>query len=220
MNACAGLISPDRHLVFAVILLTGCFSLSAQAATDPTSTGAWLLRAEIVTSRSLDVDTDAGQLGGEYYAPPIHFPTLSLTRLLSPSWAIQLSGGVSTTAVHLEDTLFGDIDAGEVTTAAVMASLQYYLPTSSPLRPYLGAGVAYAWPLDVSPSEGIGAFKVNTLLIPVAQLGLDYHLGVAWSVGLSATYLFVPAQRYSGDGFDVEVDLDQLALGAGVGYRF
>jgi outer membrane protein len=114
---------------------------------------------------------------------------------------------------------------GEIQIAPVIVSGLYAPRSFGSLRPYVGAGLVYAW---VRETEGkdVQSLDATSEWGFVAQAGCEASLGQRWSVFVDARKLLLDTSvsgviaPLGGVPVTASVDLDPLILNAGVGYRF
>jgi outer membrane protein len=114
---------------------------------------------------------------------------------------------------------------GEIQIAPVIVTGLFAPRSFGRLRPYVGAGVAYAWVREAEGSD-VQALDATSEWGFVVQAGCDARLGQRWSVFVDARKLFVDTSvsgviaPLGGVPVTATVSLDPLVLNAGVGYRF
>lgn len=195
---------------------------AALAATAPRglTQGDWLVRAGAARIMPIGIRSTIPTIGGDVETPDTYSPTLDLSYFLTDHWALQLTGGVSSTPYRLKDSAVGDFDIGTVRTAALALMAQYHFRPGSTINPYIGAGMVWSRTLKVEPADNIPDFEVDSINSVLLGVGLDYHLGGHWFANANVQYLRVPTYYFDSDGFSAEVDMDTLITGLGLGYRF
>jgi outer membrane protein len=139
----------------------------------------------------------------------------------------------------LDVTSEHDIDAGG-TLAAVgkLASarvlppsliLQYHFRAGDKFKPYLGAGLNYTTFLNEKASDaasatlGMSNLELDDSFGFVLQVGADYRLDDRWYLNADIKYIDMSttatANSLAGP-IRVDVDIDPVLFGVGVGYRF
>lgn len=182
--------------------------------------GDWLVRGRISGSLPTEQSSRITLVGGQSKTPPALLPDGDIAYFLTDHIAIEGQAGPIRTRPKIRNSLVGDIATGSVWNAGAVATVQYHVLPGARLNPYLGVGVAVSTPIAISPARGIPDFTLESLVSPVLQAGLDYHLGGNWFGNVAVKYVFVPRQSYSIAGVRVSTDLDMLVVGAGLGYRF
>lgn len=194
---------------------------SAMAANSPSGLvqGDWLVRAGAARLAPVGMQSNIAVIGGNVETPDETGPTLDISYFLTDHWALQLAGGVASTAYRLTDSAFGDFDIGTVKAATLALMAQYHFRPGAALNPYLGAGVARSHTLRVNPADNIPDFDVDSLNSVMLGAGLDYHLSGHWFASAAMVYISVPTYHFEGEGFSAEVNMDTLLTGLGLGYR-
>lgn len=195
---------------------------AALAATAPRglTQGDWLVRAGVARIMPIGIRSTIPTIGGDVKTPDATSPTLDISYFLTDHWAIQLTGGVSSTPYRLADSAVGDFDIGTIKTAALALMAQYHFRPGAVINPYLGAGMVRSHPLRVDPADNIPDFEVESINSVLLGAGLDYDLGSHWFANAAVQYLRVPTYHFEGEGFSAEVDMDTLITGLALGYRF
>ncbi|MGU3362808.1 OmpW/AlkL family protein [Methylobacterium sp. M6A4_1b] len=182
--------------------------------------GDWLVRGRVSGSIPTERHSQIGLIGGRVDTPVAILPDADLSYFLTDHIAVEVQGGASRTRPSIRGTLVGDIKVGSIWNAAAMGMVQLHILPGARLNPYLGVGLAASTPLAILPAKGIPNFRLKSQVSPVLQAGFDYHLSGRWFANAMVKYVFVPRQSYGLGGVGVEVDLNMLIVGAGLGYRF
>ncbi|MGD9253028.1 MAG: OmpW family outer membrane protein [Holophagae bacterium] len=120
------------------------------------------------------------------------------------------------------------VDGGTVWLIPVTAVFQYHPPIFGPWDPYVGIGLAYIAPISnlTSEFEGLGfdELDLDGEAGFVAQAGVGYQLDDHWYLNIDFRYIqaSIEARVRSGDTDypPVELDMNPLLAGFGVGFRF
>lgn len=108
-------------------------------------------------------------------------------------------------------------------------TVQYHFNPDGKFRPYLGAGVNYTIFYSVDATDtlrnAIGPVDVSadSSLGWAVQAGLDYAINKHWFVNMDLKYVSIDTRVTLHQGAtrnSVNIDLDPLIVGVGVGYRF
>ena len=128
------------------------------------------------------------------------------------------------TANHDVD-LKGGPSLGDVWLLPPTLNLQYHFYAGD-LKPYLGAGVNYTIFYNEDKGDVLDMNYDDSFGVSF-QGGIDYFLNDKWFVNLDFKYLIlstdVEATLATEPGFirvPVDVDIDPLIIGLGVGFRF
>lgn len=105
-----------------------------------------------------------------------------------------------------------------------------FLDAKSPLRPYAGLGVTYAYFFKEQGSGTLTALtnpggpptrvKVDNAWGISPQLGVVYAFNDRWFADLSVIKTFIKTTTHLSSGQSIEAKLDPLSVGLTVGYRF
>lgn len=107
--------------------------------------------------------------------------------------------------------------------------LQYHFMPDGKYRPYVGAGVNYTIFFDERKGTALRAAGATDLELDeslglVLQAGMDMDLGNDWSLNVDLKYVNIETEatfKVAGvTPASVDVDIDPLVLGIGVGKRF
>lgn len=118
------------------------------------------------------------------------------------------------------------LDAGKVTFGPIVGSVTWSPGSWGRLKPYVGAGVAYAAVLKEEDSDSISNLNVDSAWGSVIQIGADYALDKRWGLFADARYVFLKtrasgtAPAFGGASVTAEGELNPLAVHLGVSYRF
>ena len=155
-------------------------------------------------------------------------PELDFTYMINSHWGVELILGYSEHDVDASGSLNA---VGQVIEAKVLPptlTLQYHLDTVGGFSPYVGAGVNYTYYFDESV-EGIlnvpGAkVKMDDSWGLAVQAGFDYALNDDWFLNMDIKYIQIDTTaKFKGTAVgnvEVDVDIDPLVYGVGIGRRF
>lgn len=157
-------------------------------------------------------------------------PTIAAEWFVSNNFSIETIAG---TTQHDVDTVSGFPPGTELVSDALL------LPATvtgkahvdlGPVKPYVGAGVAYFIWLDVDPGAAVIPLGVTRTSFSdefgfVLQAGFDVPVGdsgFGLTVDAKRYFIDTTAQWFAGDTLVIETvhDLDPWVLSAGVSYRF
>lgn len=155
-------------------------------------------------------------------------PELDITYKFAPHWGVELIAGVSNHQVNAEGSIAG---LGEVIDTCVLPptlTLQYHFNPHGTLRPYVGAGVNYTNFFDEEvrgPLYQPGArVDVENSWGYALQAGVDYEFAERWFINADIKYLDIDTRAEfvgtTAGNLAVDVDIDPVVFGLGVGYRF
>lgn len=193
--------------------------------------GDWLVRLRAIGVLPTETVSDVlpGFPGGSAEVDNAYVPELDFTYFITDNIGAELI--LATSPHDLQGT--GSLAAlGEI--ADVMAlpptlTFQYHLNPQGSVRPYVGVGVNYTifYNEDASSSL-IGAVGPTTVSVDdtvgvAYQIGVDFDLNERWFLNADVKYIQIDttATLNSGGAINtVDIDLDPIVAGVGVGYRF
>lgn len=103
----------------------------------------------------------------------------------------------------------------------------YFMPPSSPLQVFAGAGVNYTWTIDeelnsTGKSVGLSGLNIGNSIGLAAEVGLDYTIGNNWLVNATVWYIDLSVDvraNAGGAGVKDDLDIDPFVYMLGIGYR-
>jgi outer membrane protein len=108
--------------------------------------------------------------------------------------------------------------------------LQYHFFPKKRFRPYIGAGInftiAYAEEASNSLETALGGstdVEAGNSVGWAVQAGIDYDLDDRWFLNLDIKYVAISVDADIVTGAtkrEIEVDINPVIIGAGIGYRF
>jgi outer membrane protein len=109
-------------------------------------------------------------------------------------------------------------------------TVQYHFNADGHVRPYVGAGINYTIFYSSKPSAGLEAavgpthVGLSDSVNFAAQAGVDFDIGKNLFLNFDVKYIKLPTTAYvntTAAGMQtVNVDIDPLVVGVGVGFRF
>jgi len=210
------------------ILILLFFTVSAYAQSDDSSK--WLVRARgIYVSPDVGDDLD----GANVNISNAIVPELDFTYFFTKNIAAELI--LATTKHDVDVRAEGNkTDLGNVWLLPPTLSLQYHF-FAGKIKPYVGAGVNYTFFYGIDEGDVLDMEYDNAFGFAL-QGGVDYDLNDKWFLNFDIKKLFlsteatvsVPgiephenkaATAIAVDKINVEVDINPLIIGFGVGYR-
>ncbi len=198
-----------------VILVLLLFTVSTYAQSDDYTK--WIVRARgiyVMPSEGDDLD------GAQVNISDAIVPELDFTYFFSKNLAVELILGTTKHDVEVESE--GDIaDLGHVWLLPPTLSLQYHFYAGK-IKPYVGAGVNYTFFYGIDEGNLVEGMDYDNAFGFAIQAGVDYDLNEKWFINVDFKKLFLSTdvEVNTGEGvLDVEVDIDPLIIGVGVGYR-
>lgn len=182
--------------------------------------GDWLIRGSVISIRSLTQSSDIPLVGGRIKSQDIHTIGLDISYFITNHWALEFQGGQLDREYKVARSSVGDFSVGKIDSYAMTLALQYHFKPSRLIMPYIGLGLNYAWAKSVDPAENIPDFDVKPMTSAMAALGIDIPISAHWVANASARYFLSPTYNFDGNGFQADVQINTLVLGAGVGFFF
>lgn len=116
------------------------------------------------------------------------------------------------------DVQLNGSDAAEVDLLPPTLSLQYHFVNSSPITPFVGAGVN--WTLFFNEDSSLGNIKVDNSLGLALHAGFDYQVTERGSLRADVRWFDLEADAEL-DGADIgKVDINPFVFGVSYVYRF
>ncbi|MCG8324133.1 MAG: outer membrane beta-barrel protein [Thiotrichales bacterium] len=164
-------------------------------------------------------------------------PELDITYMITPNWGIEAIAGIARHTVEVEGpgpvlSGLGLTDGFEIFDTWVLpptVTLQYHFMPNNNIRPYVGLGVNYTATLDDNATDeleaALGPVSVNTTNSWgwAAQAGVDIDWKDNWFFNLDVKYIDIDTTASLETGLGtlrVDLDVDPVVFGAGIGLRF
>ena len=155
-------------------------------------------------------------------------PELDITYKFAQNWGVELILATSQHDVDGQGTLAA---VGEVIDSMVLPptlTLQYHFDPVGRLYPYLGVGVNYTLFYDEEVTGGLSAPGATVDVEPswgyALQVGADWNVQGNWYTNVDLKYIDIDTTanflNTAVGAASVDVDIDPLVIGFGVGYRF
>lgn len=202
-----------KNLLLFTLLLGLAFNLNAQEDTSGQDYSKWQARFRLISvipSPGDDIE------GADVDISTSFVPELDFTYFFTKNIAAELILGTTKHEVDVEE-----IDLGHVWLLPPTLNLQYHFYADD-FKPYVGAGLNYTFFYgadegDVEKMEYDNSFGFSL------QAGLDYNLNDKWFLNFDIKKLFLSTdvEVDTGSGvLPVDVDIDPLIIGLGVGMKF
>ncbi|MCB1588549.1 MAG: OmpW family protein [Xanthomonadales bacterium] len=168
----------------------------------------------------VDPKSDNGTLAGTL---PIDVdsntrPSLMVEYLWTPNWGVEVLA-----AVPFEHEIrTGGAKIGEITHLPPTVTLQYHFNPEGSVSPYIGAGLNYTFIYDEEAKGPIAGsrLRLDDSFGLAAHAGIDFKLNERWSLGADIRWIDLNTD-VTLDGADIgEAEVDPLAYGAYLLYRF
>ncbi len=200
-------------------LLLACFAFTFINAQDDNTENQdyskWQARFRIISvipSAGDDID-DADVAISTAFVPELDF-----TYFFNKNLAAELILGTAKHNVEVEDA---DVDLGHVWLLPPTLNLQYHF-YSGDFKPYIGAGINYTFFYGVDEGD-VADMEYDNSFGFSFQAGLDYNLNDKWFLNLDLKKLLLSTDVKvdTGEGvLPVEVDINPLIVGLGIGMKF
>ncbi len=227
-RAFAAVIQGNTMLKHTIALASFIAGLAGVAAAEQ---GDWLvrLRGVVVAPTESTSDVLPGFPGGRVGVENAFVPELDFTYFFTRNIAAELILATSPHDLVGEGTLSGLGEIADVMVLPPTLTLQYHFNPGGRLRPYAGVGVNWSifYSEDASAAlvGAIGPTSVNVDdSVGVAyQIGFDFALNERWFLNADVKYIQIDTTATLNTGGTintVDVDLDPIVAGVGVGFRF
>lgn len=225
----------NQRLKSAAMLLAAACALAVASNASAQSAGQFTVKAGIsrVTPKVDSGDISAPSQPGTKVAvgranTPVLIFAYGLTDNVSAEFALGLP---------YKHTLYGDgVIAGTGALATVealppSAFIQYrFLPPEATVRPFVGAGLTYAYFQKERGSAQMTAilnaggpastFKIDAEVAPTLQAGVAVNLDPRWFADLTVTKTYLKIHTGLSTGQTLDAKLDPVSLILAVGYKF
>lgn len=206
-----------KKVLAAALMSIGMLSVAnvqAQAA-DP---GPFMVRA-----RAVYLGWENGQSGGlplggdtKVTAQSLWIPEIDLTYFFTKNIATEL---VLTYPQDININV-GGTKAGTISALPPSLMLQYHFTDMGAFKPYVGLGINYTIFYKRNNILDGAASVSDSSVGVVGQLGFDYMLDKNWGLNVDLKYIQMATKVYVGGDKVGTVNLNPLAVGLGVSYRF
>lgn len=154
-------------------------------------------------------------------------PELDFTYMMNPHWGLELILAYTEHDVDASGSISGLGNIVETKVLPPTLNLQYHFSPSSTIRPYVGAGINYTHFFDSKVKGGLAApgddVDLDDSFGLAAQLGVDIDVNQDWFVNLDVKYIDIKTDAHiksDGVSYKVDVDIDPIVWGIGIGRRF
>lgn len=184
-----------------------------------------------------------GVIGGDVQISTAYIPELDFSYFFSKHIAAELILGTSkhtvrTTGSNLSaigGASSASVDLGHVWLLPPTLTLQYHLPTSVGLKPYIGAGVNYTIFYNRNSGPVVKNISYENKFGFATQLGLDYDLGKKLFLNIDVKKIFLctdatvdasnltpaehPELQSTLAGIGAKTTINPWVFGIGLGYK-
>ncbi|MGZ3183342.1 MAG: OmpW/AlkL family protein [Telluria sp.] len=123
----------------------------------------------------------------------------------------------------------GRLGEAQVLPPTLFAQYRFFEPSAG-FRPYVGAGITYAWFRKTTGSGQMTAltntggpattFKIDNKVAGTLQLGVDYNFGPKYFASLAYTKTWLKTQVHFSTGQWQDMTLDPKSVSFSLGYKF
>lgn len=217
-----------KLVLSASFLVAAALPVSQSYALDQ---GDWLVRlrgiAVIPTDESGGISPDLRTSGLD--PQPAVVPEIDITYMATNNIGIELILATSKHDLDATGAIAGIGKAAETMLLPPTLLLQYHFDTKSNFRPYVGAGinytVAYLENADRALEAALGptSVRADDSLGWAVQAGVDYHFNDNWFMNFDVKYIDIGLDvelNSRGTVRTLDVDINPVIVGVGIGYRF
>jgi len=203
----------SKLIAAAAVLATLTLSTSAAMAQE----SPWQVRARAVYLDPADKSAPVAGTGASdrLTVSDKTIPEVDISYFFTPNWAAELV----LTFPQKHDVFLDGGKIGSFKHLPPSLLLQYHFTNSTPLKPYVGAGVNYTRISSVNLLNG-GADLENDSFGLAVQAGVDYQLDKNWSLNFDVKKVQIRSDVFIGGAKASRVKVDPVLIGVGVGYRF
>jgi outer membrane protein len=145
-------------------------------------------------------------------------PTFTIERLLTPNWGIEL---LAATPFKHEVRLNG-VSAAEVSHLPPTLSVLYHFNPAGRVSPFIGVGLNYTAFFDVDERGPLAGTQLtlDKSWGAAAHAGLDFAIDERWLVSVDLRWMDIDTDARVNGASVGTVNIDPLAYGIALGYRF
>jgi len=218
-----------------LLILSAAAGLLLSPIAQAYEAGDWLVRGRIInvnpneSSSAVSVGTPLAPVAGSGVGVTDDTTLeLDITYMISKNWGAELILGSSRHDVPAKGALAAQGDIIDARTLPPTLTLQYHFRPDAKLRPYAGIGINYTKFFDEKVTGGIdqpGAkVKMDDSWGLAAQVGVDYSINKDWFINADVKYIDMSTtakfKNTTVGAAEVDVDVDPVIFGIGVGRRF
>ncbi|HWU52117.1 MAG TPA: OmpW family outer membrane protein [Tahibacter sp.] len=174
-----------------------------------------------VGAHQVDPKSDNGTLAGGTLKADVSGdwrPTFQLEYFLNPNWGVEVLA--ATPFKH--DVKLNGAKAAEVSHLPPTVSLQYHFNPGGKVSPFIGLGLNYTAFFDVKESGPLAGTQLTLGKSwgAAAHAGLDFTLSERWLMSVDLRWMDIDTEARVNGAKVGTVNIDPIAYGVAVGYRF
>ena len=212
------------------LMLTAALT-AATIQTASAEQGDWLVRLRAITVAPTETVSDVLPAfpGGSADIKNAYVPELDFTYFWTDHIGTELILATSPHDLVGTGTLAGLGEVADVMALPPTLTLQYHFNPNGKVRPYAGVGVNYTiFYSEEASSSLVGAIGATTVDVDdrvgfAYQIGVDFDISDRWFVNADVKYIQIDTTATLNTGGSIntlEIDLDPIVAGVGIGYRF
>lgn len=149
-------------------------------------------------------------------------PEVDFTYFIADNIGLELIAATTKHNATAINTDLGDVALGSAWLLPPTLSLQYHMPTTSGLKPYVGAGVNYTFFYkEEAAAAPVTDFNLKDSIGFSLQAGVDMELSDDMFLNLDVKKLFLSTDaEINGGTITADVKINPWILGFGVGKKF
>lgn len=192
--------------------------------------GDWLVRGRLITVAPNEDSTQIGNSGSEVAVDTAYVPELDITYRFNENWGLEVILATSPHDLSAKGGSLAGADAGEVWVLPPTFTLQYHTGFSKATDIYFGIGVNYSIFYNYDVSDALKGLGINDIDFDnsvglAGNIGADFQISNNWVFNIDVKYIDISTdadlQLAAGGTFaSVDVDINPIVAGIGVGYRF
>lgn len=148
-------------------------------------------------------------------------PEVDASYFFTKNWSLELIAATTRHNVWISNGST-KVKAGSIWCLPPTLTAQYHFPQIGPVRPYAGVGLTVAFFYGDSKAADVtkqGGY--STAVGPTLDAGFDVPIVGNWSANVDVKQMFLVTGTHVDNGaVGAHTELDPLAVGVGVGYKF
>lgn len=211
----------------AIVSLALMLPATAALAQTADQSGDLLAGSVLVRGRILGVIPKHGsatisRIGGHLQTSDSVAPEVDISYFFTNHIALEGEIGYEHTTLTAQDTRFGTVGVGKVSSVPLFLVPQYHFLPYSRFNPYVGIGLAILPYFDAEAAGGlVRQLSVSSEAGAIFQIGVDYHVSGPWYANFDVKKLILGAHATANNGLlSASGQVNPWIIGGGIGYRF